>query len=108
MSRRTFQVALTLLLAVGLLLPAFAKPIKTSFEVFEKTTIAGTELKPGVYRLEADETTFKVLRDKRVVVEGTATWANCAKQSQTALVRSGEAVTEIRIKGQDRCLTFAK
>jgi hypothetical protein len=90
------------------LLPAFAKPVKTSFDVYGKVTIAGTELKPGFYRLEADETTYKVFLGRRVVVEGPATWADCAKQSATALVRTGEVVTEIRIKGQERCLTFSK
>jgi hypothetical protein len=108
MSKRTLFIALTLLVSLGLLLPVMAKPLRVSIELFDTVTLAGTELQPGIYWLQADDDTFRVSRDKQVLVEGPANWVSCAKPRETMIVTSEGVIREIRIKGQDRCLTFAK
>lgn len=108
MSKRGFHIALTLLLSLGLLLPVMARPLRVSIELFDTVTLAGTELQPGTYWLQADDNTFTVSKDKQVLVQGPANWVSCAKPQATTIMTSEGAIREIRIKGQDRCLTFAK
>lgn len=106
MSRRLVVTAFSFLLVLALVLPAAAKPVKTSFRVFKNVTLAGTQLEPGEYKLVADESTVTIFQDGKKVLEAPANWVSGEKPRQTSIVTNGQAVSEIHIYGQERHLKF--
>lgn len=96
------SIILALLLA-ALVLPAWAKQLVISFTLERPATIAGTELKPGYYRVLFDPDTSKlqVERDGRVVAEPPAKWeATSYKMPASAVVFKARRIEEIQYSGQ--------
>lgn len=108
MQRRLLFTTLSFLLVLALAFPMVAKPVKASFKLFEAATLAGTELKPGEYRLVAEDSTVTIYLAGKKILETEATWVSGEKRRNTSVVLEGKEIREIRIRGQQRYLTFGK
>ena len=113
MSREFTIRLLGVMLVLAMAIPAMAGPrvskseratVKSSLTLPAAITIAGKELKPGVYSVVADESKVKLSLDGRVVVEAPIQWMDAAgKTPQTAVVLdNNNQLKEIRFSGKSR------
>lgn len=113
MSREFTKRLLGVMLVLAMAIPAIAGPrvskseratVKSSLTLPASVTIAGKNLKPGVYAVVADESKVKISLDGRVVAEAPIQWMDAAtKTQQTAVVLdSNNQLKEIRFGGKTR------
>jgi hypothetical protein len=108
---RKFAIAVVFLAGLALALPTLAsetpgkksKAIKTTFDLLQPVTIAGTQLKPGTYDVTADDTTVTLKLNDKVMVEAPVQWKDQATKSELsgAVIVSGE-LKEIHFGGKTR------
>jgi hypothetical protein len=113
MSREFTKRLLGVMLVLAMAIPAMAGPrvskseratVKSTLTLPSAITIAGKNLKPGVYSVVADESKVKISLDGRVVAEAPIQWADATgKIQQTAVVLdSNNQLKEIRFSGKSR------
>jgi hypothetical protein len=113
MSREFTKRLLGVMLVLAMAIPAMAGPrvaktdkatIKSTFILPSAITVAGKDLKPGVYSVVADESKVKISLDGRVVAEAPIQWVDATgKTPQTAVVLDGNnQLKEIRFGGNNR------
>jgi hypothetical protein len=113
MSREFTKRLLGVMLVLAMAIPAMPGPrvsktekatIKSSIILPNAITVAGKDLKPGVYAVVADESKLKLSLDGRVVAEAPIQWVDAAgKTQQTAVVLdSNNQLKEIRFGGKAR------
>ncbi len=99
----------SVLCALALSAPAWAKDLSTSFEFDQATVIAGTHLKAGQYRFVVSESTgqMKVLRGGRIVAQVKGQWVDLKDKSQYNEVMSNHNdIQEVRFQGKNRAIKF--
>ncbi len=110
MQRMVLKQWLFLFLALVTVVPALAAvakefklPVKATIEVVSPATIAGKELKPGSYRVVAEESKITLSQNGKVVAEAPVQWAEANdKEPETDIVLEGNAIKEIRFGGKTR------
>lgn len=105
--RTSLFVAVLCMLALSS--PAWAKNLSFHTRFNHLTKIATASLKPGQYRLVADESTgrMNVVRYGKVVAQVKGQWVNLKKKSQYSEVMSNRYhVQEVRFAGHSRALKF--
>jgi hypothetical protein len=110
MARRGWNLVTPILVALLVAMPLAARDAAkngktTSGEVGILTTVtlAGKELKPGNYRVTADDSKVTVLLGGKVVAEAPVQWKdeNIAPR-YTSIVTTGDQVKEIHFNGKMR------
>lgn len=110
MQRMVVKQWLFLFLAIATAVPAFAKiakdfklPLKATLDVAVPASIAGKELKPGSYKVVADESKVTLSQSGKVVAEAPVSWAEAdSKEPETDFVLERGAIKEIRFAGKAR------
>lgn len=100
---RKSVVMLTVFMLLALAIPAPAKTIHSSFTLRSPAKLAGTQLKPGDYDVNADDTRVTLWSNGKVVAEAKVEWKDgTSKASQTSLLIAGDEIKEIRFVGKTR------
>jgi hypothetical protein len=113
MSREFTKRLLGVMLVLAMAIPAMAGPrvsktdkatIKSTLTLPSAITVAGKDLKPGVYSVVADDSKVKLSLDGRVVAEAPIQWVDATdKTRQTAVVvDNNNQLKEIRFSGKNR------
>jgi|ERR1700735_5024678 len=109
--RRDLVLGLVFLAGLTLALPALgsdapakkSKAIKTTFDILQTVTVAGTQLKPGTYDVTADDTTVTLKLNDKVMVEAPVQWKDqSAKSELSGAVIIGGELKEIHFGGKTR------
>lgn len=90
--------------------PALAKTLSTSIDLDHETKLLNLELKPGNYRLVANEATgqVKVLRNYNVVGKVDGKWIKLNKKSQySEILMTHHDIQEVRFSGKKMAVKFA-
>jgi hypothetical protein len=90
--------------------PAWARRLSTKIEIDHTTRIASAQLKPGNYRLVADEGTgqVKVLRNGRLVAQVEGKWVSLNRKSEySEMLTENHKVQEVRFAGKKKAIKFA-
>ncbi|MGH9684990.1 MAG: hypothetical protein ACRD4S_15425 [Candidatus Acidiferrales bacterium] len=103
---------ITFLAAFVMLLPATVQianaknatgSIKTTMTFQSPVTLGGTQLKPGDYKVAADDSKVTISRGNKVVAEAPVQWKDEAGKSQVSkIVSDSGLVTEIHFQGKTR------
>lgn len=109
-SKLVHLFAVALLLAVAI--PAMASPkgakmsntlAKGQFSVAGGEILNGTALKPGEYKVVANDSTVSFFRGDKLIVQAPIQWKDGAqKVEQNAIVTVSGKIQEVRFKGQSR------
>jgi hypothetical protein len=112
MSRRGFNVVLSLLFALVLALPLAARVDKTkdakstasaSMDLLTSATISGKELKPASYSVKVDESKVTFSLNGKVIAEAHVQWKDAPGKAQySSIVTDGNQIREIHFGGKDR------
>jgi hypothetical protein len=114
MSHFTKNLAVTLLAALALVIPASARnngakdsksTVSVTMDLVNNATIGGKQLKPGTYDVKADDAKVTLSVNGKVVAEAPVQWKdekNKAKYS--AIITDGDAnqVKEVHFNGKTR------
>jgi hypothetical protein len=95
-----------LLIVVALAIPALAKPVTKSLSLSKATTIGGTQLDAGDYKLVIDGTSVTIKQGNRVLGQVEGEWEQRDSKHDRSSVLQGAngAVKEIRFAGEKRVL----
>ncbi|HKV05163.1 MAG TPA: hypothetical protein VJO53_08675 [Candidatus Acidoferrales bacterium] len=111
MSRRGVYLLVPILVALALAMPLAAreagtkngKTTSTTLDVLSAVTLAGKQLKPGMYRVTADDSRVTLEQDGKVVAEAPVQWKDeTAKPHYSNIVTVGTEVKEIHFSGKMR------
>jgi hypothetical protein len=114
MSRRAMHLAITVLAALALVIPAAAREnngnksknsVSATMDLLNPATLGGKQLKPGTYEVKADDTTVKILKDGKTVAEAPVQWKDESGKSQySAIVTDGDgkSIKEVHFNGKTR------
>lgn len=99
-----------LLAAIGLAVPAFAKPIIRTIQLSQTAKFGSVELKNGEYRLLIDGNKVTVQKGKEQVAEAEARWEERDQKSgyNSVLVGEDGRVKEVRFAGDKRVLVLSE
>jgi len=103
----TAVAGVLLIMAAGAHASAGAKKgdTATTLDVLSTVSLAGTQLKPGSYRVTADETKVTFALNGKVVAEAAAQWKDGKAKAQfSAIVATDGKIKQIRFAGNDRYL----
>jgi hypothetical protein len=102
MKTKSFFRSFALLAAIALTLPAFAKPVKQTFQLSQKTIVGKSELKAGEYRFLIDGNKVTVSRGKDTLAESEGRWEEREKKYEyTELVSNTDGqLMELRFAGK--------
>lgn len=107
------RVSLSLLGAAACVMavsaPVWAKQLSTNLDVTEPTKIATAELKPGQYKLVANESTgqVQVVRDGKVVAQVKGQWVKTNKKTEySEILSNNNIVQEVLFGGKDQAIKF--
>lgn len=109
MSRRSSFV-LSALAALAVAMPIAAgvaaakeKPTTVTLDLFEAATLGGKNLKPGTYRIEADDSKVTLQVDGKVVAEAPVQWKDeTSKPAYSKVVTENKQIKEIHFSGKMR------
>ena len=77
-------------------------------EIWNPVSVAGKEIKPGTYRVSADDATVTLSLDGKVVAEAPVEWKDeTNKPRQSELVIDKSQVKEIHFGGKMRYIAIA-
>jgi hypothetical protein len=91
--------------------PAWAKQLSAPLDLSHITKLESVTLKPGQYRLEADEATgqVKVLKDSKVVAQVQGKWVSTPKKAPySEFVMNNNDIQEVTFAGKDKKLEFSE
>lgn len=114
MTHRGFNLSVALLVVLLFALPLAARdaakngPTTTAqVDILNTVSMAGKQLKPGTYRVSADDSTVTLALDGKVVVEAQIQWKDEAKKPRySAIVTNGDQVKEIHFNGKMRYIAL--
>ena len=115
MSRRGFNLFAPILVALLVAVPLAArdngkngKAISTEVDILSACTLAGKQLKPGTYRVTADDATVKVEMNGKVVATAPITWKDeTSKPKNSNVVTNDGQVNEIHFNGKMRYVSIS-
>ena len=116
MSRRGLNAIAPILIALVLAIPAAArvgtgdtKPTSANMQILNTISLAGTQIKPGMYKVTADDSKVTVEQNGKMVAEAPIQWKEgSVKANYSNIVTDGDAVTEIHFGGKMRFVTVSK
>lgn len=109
MFRKPFSFSLSLLLAFVLATTLAAQnagakdpnAINTEMDIVTATSLGGKTVKPGTYRVVANESTVTLKRGNKVIAEASAEWKDgSGKAGYSSVVTDGQGITEIHFEGR--------
>jgi hypothetical protein len=95
---------------LGMAMPVWASTLSTKVQFNHATKLVNVNLKPGQYRLLANESTgqVKVERNYKVVARVEGKWVKLGRKSQYSEVLStNHRVQEIRFAGKKKAVKFS-
>ncbi len=90
--------------------PAFAKTLSTHIDLDHETKLLNLELKPGHYRLIANEANgqVKVMRNYQLIGRVKGKWVKLNKKSYySEIVMTHHDIQEVRFSGKKEAVKFA-
>jgi hypothetical protein len=119
MSRIAKNLAVALLAALALVIPASAREnapknskstVVETMDLLNPATIAGKQLKPGTYEVKADDSKVTLSLNGKVVAEAPVQWKDeQSKAKYSAIVTDGDGnqVKEVHFNGKNRYVEIA-
>src|SRR5713226_1902679 len=110
MKTKLFFRSISLLAAIALAIPAFAKPFSKTINIAQAAKLGKSELKAGEYRLQIEGTKATVQKGKEVVAESEGRWEDRSTKSNydSVLLSETGQVKEVRFAGQTRVFVFSE
>jgi len=110
MSRRGLNLFAPILVALVVAMPLAARDVgkngkatTTEVEILSSVSLAGKQLKPGTYKVTADDARVTVEMNGKVVVEAPVTWKDeTTKPRDSNIVTTDSQVKEIHFSGKMR------
>ena len=107
-----FRVSLLLLAAsmVAFAAPVWASNLSTHVQIDHVTKLLNVQLKPGKYRLVANETNGQVKVEHRykVIARVKGQWVNLKKKSHySEVLMDNHDIQEVRFAGKKKAVKFA-
>ena len=90
--------------------PAWAKTLSTHIDIDHVTKLANLDLKPGRYRLVADEANgqLKVFRDGKLVGEAKGEWVKLNRKSEySEILMTRHVIQEVRFSGKNEAVKIS-
>jgi hypothetical protein len=108
MKNNSFFRSVTLLAALALAVPVFAKPISKTINIAQAAKVGKADLQAGEYRLLIDGNKVTVQKGKQMVAESEGRWEDRQPKAAYDSVLIGEngQVKEVRFSGQNRVFVF--
>lgn len=114
MARRGWNLLLPILVALLIAMPLAArdnakngKATTAEVEVLSPVSMAGKMLKPGTYRVTADDSKVTLTLDGKVVAEAPVQWKDeTSKPKYSQIVTTDDQVKEIHFGGKMRYVTI--
>jgi hypothetical protein len=114
MARRGWNLIVPILVALLVALPLAArdtakngKATTAQVEILSTVTLAGKQLKPGTYRVVADDSKVTVTMNGKVVAEAPVEWKDeSAKPNNSNIVTNDDQVKEIHFGGKMRYIAI--
>lgn len=115
MSRRGFNLFAPILVALLIALPLAArdngkngKATTAEVDILSTVTLAGKQLKPGTYRVTADDAKVTIEMNGKVVAEAPVTWKDeNSKPRSSNVVTTDDQVKEIHFGGKMRFVSIS-
>ncbi|HEV2523292.1 MAG TPA: hypothetical protein VGT24_13005 [Candidatus Acidoferrales bacterium] len=113
MSRRAFPFLLAILALSAMSVSVWAKndssdSVTASVKFTAPTTVGGTKLAPGDYKVTADTSKAKFQQGSKVVAEVPCTLKDFSgKINQTTFVIDHDQLTEIQVAGKSKSIEFS-
>jgi hypothetical protein len=114
MARRGWNLLVPILVVVLFAMPVAArdaakngKATTADVDIFDKVSIAGKQLKPGMYHISADDTTVTLSLDGKVVAQAPVEWKDeTSKPRQCQILSRDSQVKEIHFGGKMRYIAI--
>jgi hypothetical protein len=114
-SRRGFNLFAPILVALLVAMPLAArdngkngKATSTEVDILSACSLAGKQLKPGTYRVTADDAKVTIEMNGKVVAEAPVTWKDeTSKPRNSNVVTNDNTVTEIHFNGKMRYVSIS-
>ena len=114
MSRRGLNLFAPILVALLVAVPLAArdngkngKATSAKWTFSAACTLAGKQLKPGTYRVTADDAKVTIVMNGKVVAEAPVTWKDeTSKPKNSSIVTNGDQVSEIHFNGKMRYVSI--
>jgi hypothetical protein len=108
MKSQSLLRSVTLLAAIALAVPVFAKPISKTINIGQAATFGKANLQAGEYGLLIDGNKATVQKGKQVVAESDGRWEDRDTKAQydAVLLNDKGQVQEVRFSGQKRVFVF--
>ena len=97
-----------------LVFPVWARPDKTytaEWDASQTTKIGNTQIKPGIYKIEARENqnTLDIVRDGKVVAQTPCHWIHLAKKAtDTEVDTNHNQIVEVEFSGKTEAIRVGK
>jgi hypothetical protein len=110
MKTNSFFRTTSLLAAIALAVPAFAKPVSKTISLNQNAKVGKAELQAGEYRLLIDGNKATVQRGNKVVAESEGRWEdrNAKSDYDSLLIGENGQIKEVRFSGQTRVFVFSE
>ena len=115
MARRGFNLFAPILVALLVALPLAArdngkngKATTAEVDILNTVSLAGKQLKPGTYRVTADDAKVTIEMNGKVVAEAPVTWKDeTSKPRNSNVITNNDQVTEIHFNGKMRYVSIS-
>ena len=107
--KHCFSAFTVLLLALPIWAGTQTRKDTAKFDVSQPTTIGTTQLKPGVYQLEAKESEdmLQVLHDGKLIATVPCHWTQLPKKADNSeVVTNANQVVQVEFSGRTEAVTF--
>jgi hypothetical protein len=110
MKRNSIYRIATLLVALALVVPAFAKPVTKTISLTQSAKVGKASLQAGEYQLSIDGNKATVQKGKNTVAEGAGRWEDRDNKSEYNAVVVGQdgQLREVRFAGQKKVFVFSE
>ncbi|HXX43785.1 MAG TPA: hypothetical protein VEJ38_03595 [Candidatus Acidoferrales bacterium] len=116
MSRRGVNAVAPILIALVMAMPLAArvstngtKPTSATMEVLNTISLGGTQIKPGTYKVTADDSKVTLEQNGKMVAEAPVQWKEGdAKARYSNIVTVNDHVTEIHFGGKVRYVSVSQ
>jgi hypothetical protein len=114
MSRRGLNLFAPILIALLVAVPLAARDngkngkVSTDLDILSACSLAGKQLKPGNYRITADDATVTIEMNGKVVAQAPITWKDeTSKPKNSNIVTNDGHVSEIHFNGKMRYVSVS-
>lgn len=116
MSRRRVNAVAPILIALVMAMPVAArvgtdttKLASASMQILNTISLGGTQIKPGTYKVIADDSKVTLEQNGKMVAQAPVVWKEgSVKAIYSNIVTIGDQVTEIHFGGKMRYVAIAK